>query len=132
MVQRHFPKMFAGITSASFEKDGDQLNGMYSREGEYVKFSNPIIISEDPTIYVWLTKVEAAMQISLAHQLLHSIEEMSRIDIQEQPDDFTAWIEKFPAQIDVLSMQVFWSNKVEECLRTNVGSKSLVLVEKRT
>jgi len=105
---------------------------MYSREGEYVKFSNPIIISEDPTIYVWLTKVEAAMQMSLAHQLLHSIEEMSRIDIQEQPDDFTAWIEKFPAQIDVLSMQVFWSNKVEECLKTNVGSKSLVLVEKRT
>ena len=105
---------------------------MYSREGEYVKFSTPIIISEDPTIYVWLTKVEAAMQMSLAHQLLHSIEEMSSIDIQEQPDDFTAWIEKFPAQIDVLSMQVFWSNKVEECLRTNVGAKSLVLVEKRT
>jgi len=29
-------------------------------------------------------------------------------------------------------MQVFWSNKVEECLKTNVGAKSLVLVEKRT
>ena len=29
-------------------------------------------------------------------------------------------------------MQVFWSNKVEECLKTGSGAKSLVLVEKRT
>jgi dynein heavy chain 1, cytosolic len=81
MVQRHFPKMFAGITSSSFENEGDSLIGMYSREGEYVKFSKPIIISEDPTIYVWLTKLEGGMQMSLAHLLLESIEEMSRIDI---------------------------------------------------
>lgn len=132
LVQRHFPKMFAGITSTSFEKDGDQLNGMFSREGEYVSFSNCVLISEDPTIYVWLAKVENAMQMSLANQLLVSIEEMARIDLQEQPEDFTAWIEKFPAQIDILSMQVFWSNKVEEGLSTAMGSKSLVLVEKRT
>ena len=36
LVQRHFPKMFAGITSLKFENEGDQLNGMVSREGEYV------------------------------------------------------------------------------------------------
>ena len=67
VVQRHFPKMFAGITSVSFEKDGDSLTGMYSREGEHVPFSAPVIVSEDPTIYVWLAKVESAMQMSLAH-----------------------------------------------------------------
>jgi hypothetical protein len=53
--------MFAGITSMSFEKDGDELTGMFSREGEHVKLSSNIIISEDPTIYVWLTKIEAEM-----------------------------------------------------------------------
>lgn len=54
MVQRHFPKMFAGITSTQFENEGDKITGMISREGEQVKFSKPTIISEDPTIYVWL------------------------------------------------------------------------------
>jgi hypothetical protein len=53
--------MFAGITSMTYEKDGDELTGMVSREGEHVSFSNNIIISEDPTIYVWLTKIEAEM-----------------------------------------------------------------------
>ena len=61
MVQRHFPKMFAGITSSKFENEGDQINGMFSREGEYVKFSTPVVISEDPTIYVWLAKIESQM-----------------------------------------------------------------------
>jgi len=61
VVQRHFPKMFAGVTSLNHENDGDQLNGMYSREGEYVKFSKPVIISEDPTIYVYLAKIEESM-----------------------------------------------------------------------
>lgn len=61
MVQRHFPKMFAGITSSKFEDEGDQINGMFSREGEYVKFSTPVVISEDPTIYVWLAKIESQM-----------------------------------------------------------------------
>ena len=58
LVQRHFPKMFAGITAMDAEDDGDSLIGMYSREGEYVNFTNNVRISEDPTIYVWLTKIE--------------------------------------------------------------------------
>ena len=61
MVQRHFPKMFAGITSTDFDNEGDRINGMFSREGEHVDFSKPVIISEDPTIYVWLTKIEQEM-----------------------------------------------------------------------
>lgn len=72
------------------------------------------------------------MQISLAHQLLQSIEEMSTIDIQDQQDDFTKWIEKFPAQIDILSIQVFWSNKVEDCLKKSSEANALVHVEQRT
>jgi hypothetical protein len=58
--------MFAGITTLSFEEDGDTLTGMYSKEGEHVDFSNKIKISDDSTIYVWLTKIESQMQLSLA------------------------------------------------------------------
>jgi len=63
---------------------------------------------------------------------MESIDEMSTIDIQDQQDDFTKWIEKFPAQIDILSIQVFWSNKVEECLKKSSESNALVHVEQRT
>lgn len=67
--------MFAGITTTQFEDNGDdkpadKVIGMVSREGEAVAWSKPTIISEDPTIYVWLQKIEAAMQTSLAELLL--------------------------------------------------------------
>jgi dynein heavy chain 1 len=71
------------------------------------------------------------MQMSLATLLLKSILEMETLDIQDQQEEFTKWIEQYPAQIDILSMQVSWSAKVEECLKKG-NSQSLLHVEKRT
>lgn len=95
MVQRHFPKMFAGITQLSFENEGDHLLGMYSREGEYVPFAGgagKVVISEDPTIYVWLTKIEQQMQLSLATHLEQAVTSLEILDRNEQQDEFNAWI----------------------------------------
>lgn len=52
--------MFAGITTLNYV-EGDHLIGMNSREGESVPFARAVVISEDPTIYKWLSKVEEAM-----------------------------------------------------------------------
>jgi dynein heavy chain 1 len=68
IVQRHFPKMFAGIVQLITE-DHEDIRGMRSRETEEVEFSSNIVISEDPTIYVWLTKIEQQMRLSLAENL---------------------------------------------------------------
>ena len=56
--------MFAGITTVVTEKDAsdnDIICGMNSREGETVKFNTLVNISEDSTIYKWLTKIEQSM-----------------------------------------------------------------------
>ena len=71
-IQRHFPKMFAGITTVNSVKgsdDGDIIVGMNSREGESVAFQTKVSINEDSTIYKWLTKIEDSMQTSLAFEL---------------------------------------------------------------
>jgi dynein heavy chain 1 len=56
-VQRHFTKMYAGITSLESE-DNDNITGIVSREGETVKYVTPVKVSEDSTIKVWLKKVD--------------------------------------------------------------------------
>jgi hypothetical protein len=56
--------MFAGITTVVTEKDAsdnDIICGMNSREGESVVFFTKVNISEDSTIYKWLTKIEESM-----------------------------------------------------------------------
>jgi hypothetical protein len=86
----------------NFENEGDQLVGMYSREGEYVPFASgssiqgttpgKVIISENPTIYVWLTKIEQLMQTSLAHHLDTAVNQLEILDRIEQQEDFNLWI----------------------------------------
>ena len=70
---------------------------MNSREGESVAFNKPVTISEDPTIYVWLTKIEQAMQVSLAMELEKGVQELELLDRNSQQEEFNEWIIKFPA-----------------------------------
>lgn len=91
-------------------------------------FASPVTISEDPTIYVWLTKVEQRMQASLAMHLEKAVTELELLDRVEQQEEFNAWVQKFAAQIVILSMQVDWSHRVEESLEKKKGL-ALPLIE---
>ena len=79
------------------ENEGDSLTGMNSKEGESVPFSKNVVISEDPTIYAWLNKIQNAMQVSLAVQLGTALTELEILDRNSQQDEFNDWIKKFPA-----------------------------------
>lgn len=56
---------------------------------------------------------------------------MLLINIDEEQEEYANWIEKYPAQIVVLSMQVSWSNKVEENIK-QAGAQALQFVDNRT
>ncbi|CEM16135.1 unnamed protein product [Vitrella brassicaformis CCMP3155] len=67
MVQRHLNKMFAGITALEVDtEDPDQIVGMSCREDEVVHFKSAVKISDDPELSAWLSRVEQAMQNTLA------------------------------------------------------------------
>jgi len=123
-VQRHFNKMFAGISTLSNEEEGDLVTGMNSREGESVKFSKSVKISDDPKINVWLSKVEDQMQLSIADNLSSAVKEISMLseskDKSKEPEKLKQ-VELYPAQVVVLSMQVIWSTKVEKALETGAA-----------
>lgn len=70
------------------------------------------------------------MQISLAHHLESAVTALELLDRTEQQEEFNAWIQKYPAQIIILSMLVSWSNKIEESLEKKKGL-SLVLIEEQ-
>jgi dynein heavy chain 1 len=96
-VQRHFPKMFAGITTVTSTEEGDKILGMISREGEQVGFSTSVNIVDEPAIYKWLAKVESTMQVSLATLLDKALQQLIAIDRNEEPDSFNEWIVNYPA-----------------------------------
>ncbi len=116
-VQRHFPKMYAGITTVNSLENGDIVTGMNSREGEQVKFEKDIKISEDPKINVWLGKIEEQMRFTLASSLEKSLKELGALEKQNNTEALEI-IERYSAQVILLALQVVWCSKIEGGLQT--------------
>ncbi|XP_073434094.1 cytoplasmic dynein 1 heavy chain 1 isoform X2 [Dendrobates tinctorius] len=117
-LQKHFKKMFAGVSSIILNEDSSVVLGISSREGEEVIFKTPVSIIEHPKINEWLTLVEKEMRVTLAKLLAESVTEIeifgksSAID----PATYICWIDKYQAQLVVLSAQIAWSENVESAL----------------
>ena len=131
-VQKHFSKMFAGISALVIEEveRGAEtqviVTGMVSHAGlETVPFNNPINVTENPKINVWLTMLEVEMRNALANaaeQSLTGLRAMAEKGMfADQKDDFLQWLSEFPSQCGLLMCQVQWTEATEKAL---VGCES--------
>ncbi|XP_078516318.1 cytoplasmic dynein 1 heavy chain 1 [Lissotriton helveticus] len=127
-LQKHFKKMFAGVSSIILNEDSTVVLGISSREGEEVMFKTPVSITEHPKINEWLTLVEKEMRVTLAKLLAESVNEAEIFEKSTviDPASYISWIDKYQAQLVVLSAQIAWSENVESALNniTNGGGDS--------
>ncbi|OII74519.1 dynein heavy chain [Cryptosporidium ubiquitum] len=102
VAQRHFNKIFAGITFLKFEdlmdennnqniqrkkenggknsEDGEtecMITGMGSKEGEIITFKKPISILKNTSLVEWLGKVVGSMQNTLNHLIGKAVESIN-------------------------------------------------------
>ncbi|XP_023392903.1 cytoplasmic dynein 1 heavy chain 1 [Pteropus vampyrus] len=123
-LQKHFKKMFAGVSSIILNEDNSVVLGISSREGEEVMFKTPVSITEHPKINEWLTLVEKEMRVTLAKLLAESVTEVEIFGkaTSIDPNTYITWIDKYQAQLVVLSAQIAWSENVETALSSIGGS----------
>lgn len=120
-IMKHLKKMFAGISTIKLDDDLTQIQGMASREGEEVQFSEPILLKDYPKINDWLARLEALMRISLADLLCDAVGELQSFYGTGSPldmDQLMYWMEKYPAQLVTLAIQVAWTTSVEGALES--------------
>ncbi|TYZ65491.1 hypothetical protein PybrP1_001542, partial [[Pythium] brassicae (nom. inval.)] len=139
-IQRHLSKMFAGVAALEIDDDNDSggggapstvIRGMVSREGEVVRFRQPVTPQDDPRINVWLGKVEEQMRQSLSQLLDDAIRASATASAASAASEadiapYLAWVAAFPAQVVLLATQVQWSRAVEAALAA--GGQDLPLV----
>ena len=120
-IMKHLKKMFAGISTVSLDEGLTQIQGMASREGEEVRFSEPILLQDYPKINDWLARIETMMRLSLADLLCEAVAELqsfygsgSGSDVGR--DGLMSWLEKYPAQLVTLAVQVAWTASIEKSL----------------
>ncbi|XP_075700360.1 cytoplasmic dynein 1 heavy chain 1 [Rhinoderma darwinii] len=127
-LQKHFKKMFAGVSSIILNEDSSVVLGISSREGEEVLYKTPVSITDHPKINEWLTLVEKEMRVTLAKLLAESVTEVEIFGKSDaiDPATYISWIDKYQAQLVVLSAQIAWSENVESALNSmsNCGGDS--------
>ncbi|CAG8454634.1 4044_t:CDS:10, partial [Ambispora gerdemannii] len=119
-IQKHFKKMFAGVSNIILNEDNTVILGMASREGEEVVFRTPISIKENPKINDWLTMIEKEMRVSLAQWLTDAVADLNTFYLAEELSipTFLEWIDKYPSQLVVVAAQIIWTQSVDKALNT--------------
>ncbi|XP_066468990.1 dynein axonemal heavy chain 9 [Tiliqua scincoides] len=108
LVQRHLAKLFDNMAKLKFQVDSDQKQtklalGMYSKEEEYVSFSELCDCSGQ--VESWLNRVLDHMRATVRHEMTEAVmayEEKAR----EQ------WLFDYPAQVALTCTQVWWTTEV--------------------
>ncbi|OXA50597.1 Dynein heavy chain, cytoplasmic [Folsomia candida] len=116
-LQKHFKKMFAGVSSVILNEDQSTIMGIASREGEVVIFLNPVIVT-DQKVNEWLSAVEREMRLSLATSLAKAVNEVAQFNEKIDPKLFMEWVDRFPAQLINLAAQIWWCDGVEGAIGT--------------
>lgn len=96
-LQKHFKKMFAGVSSILLNEDNTVVLGISSREGEEILYKTPVSITEHPKINEWLTMVEKEMRVTLAKLLAESVTEVTSFNKDNAVDlnQYITWIDRY-------------------------------------
>lgn len=96
-LQKHFKKMFAGVSSILLNEDNTVVLGISSREGEEIHYKTPVSITEHPKINEWLTLVEKEMRVTLAKLLAESVTEVTSFNKGTAVDlsQYITWIDRY-------------------------------------
>ncbi|KFW03432.1 Dynein heavy chain 9, axonemal, partial [Fulmarus glacialis] len=108
LVQRHLSKLFDNLAKMNFQLDSEQKAtkvglGMYSKEEEYVSFSEPCDCSGQ--VEVWLNHVLDSMRATIRDEMTEAV-----TAYEEKPRE--QWLFDYPAQVALSCTQIWWTTEV--------------------
>ncbi|NWI85455.1 DYH9 protein, partial [Pitta sordida] len=108
LVQRHLSKLFDNLAKMKFQLDSEQRAtkvglGMYSREEEYVSFSEPCDCSGQ--VEVWLSRLLDTMRATVRDEMTAAV-----TAYEERPRE--QWLFDYPAQVALSCTQIWWTTEV--------------------
>ncbi|KAM9002992.1 dynein axonemal heavy chain 9 [Sarcophilus harrisii] len=107
-VQRHLSKLFDSMARMKFLVDSSKKTtkkslGMYSKEEEYVNFSEPCDCNGQAEI--WLNHVLDHMRATIRHEMTEGV-----TAYEEKPRE--QWLFDYPAQVALTCTQIWWTTEV--------------------
>ncbi|KAL0218105.1 hypothetical protein RCL1_008953 [Eukaryota sp. TZLM3-RCL] len=123
-VQQHMGKIFDSIARLEFSSspDDDQsiVIGMHAKDGEYVKFAQPVVLSGQ--VENWLNTVVDSMKLNLKLILNDAV---NSYDASRR----SKWIFEFPSQVVLVGSQIWWTSDVNYAFQKLVEGSEDALVD---
>eukprot|EP01065_Artemidia_motanka_P046736 TRINITY_DN7156_c0_g1_i1.p1 TRINITY_DN7156_c0_g1~~TRINITY_DN7156_c0_g1_i1.p1 ORF type:complete len:4841 (+),score=1881.44 TRINITY_DN7156_c0_g1_i1:123-14645(+) len=126
-VQKHFKKMFAGISQLVIEQEEPDsptaqgklpiLHAMESSEMENVPFKTSVDLNVVTAVNNWLKAVVTEMQEALRVDTSECFKDTSAISKNIDEEKYTALVDKYPTQVLELAGICEWTRMVEDKLR---------------
>ena len=116
-INKHFKKMFIGISSISFEQESSSIIAINSEQGESVKLTQPILLTKYPRLNEWLSQLELEVKLTLANLTQKAVEQYDKILTGQGTDTIDNLVTKFPCQVCVLASQVCFTKFGEQAIQ---------------
>ncbi|XP_064014378.1 dynein axonemal heavy chain 8 [Pogoniulus pusillus] len=124
-IQPHLPSISDNINEVEFHsKDYDRILAVISREGEKILLDTPVL-AKGP-VELWLQDLLRVQQISL-----HGIIRAAYYQISEPGYQLLDFLNRFPAQVGLLGIQMLWTHDSEEALQNAREDKKIMQVTNR-
>src|SRR5699024_8952941 len=95
-INKHFKKMFIGISSISFEQESSSIIAINSEQGESVTLTQPILLTKYPRSNEWLSQLELEVKLTLANLTQKAVEQYAKILTGQGTDTIDNLVTKFP------------------------------------
>lgn len=112
-VNKHMKKMFCGIDS--LKRQSGSVVGVISQEGETLPLKGVAVTA---TLQDWLSELDDQIKETLLALLKESLPILLSTTTQ---DEFLSWIDKYPCQVTLLSVQVMFTLRMEAHQETGVS-----------
>ncbi|OHS96678.1 Dynein heavy chain family protein [Tritrichomonas foetus] len=124
-IQPHLQSIFDNLVHLDFDTlQFNKVLGFRSNEGEQVQFTNPFLAQGN--VEVWLNDLVKRMCATVRDICSDMAQQMMKFDTEQ-------WVNaKFPAQILLLAMMLWWTDRTEDALRRASGKNKKVLNETLT
>jgi len=117
IVCRYIGKMFPYVSNLKYNVTAMQITGIEGNYGEIINLNSPVSYSEASCAREWLLKLDNAIKDSLFNFVHVATLDFTRLlEVNLETQAVLSWLDKYPGQITLISLQLLWTSNVEDAL----------------
>lgn len=124
-INKHFKKMFSGITSVDYQNESSTIVAINSEQEEKLQLSTPVSLIKYPRLNEWLRELELEIKFTLSKSVKNCLKDFTECFRNDQFDGLRECIKLYSTQVLTLTLQIFFTSTTEKAISDNSLAKTV-------